>query len=86
MIIFKFAREKLCACGIWSLALRQKLVLWVFDNTMLRKVCGSKGVLMIGDWINSKMMGVIAYTPRQYYQSNKIKNYGMGRACGKNME
>jgi hypothetical protein len=61
------AHEQLCACGTWPLTLRQELGLWVFENRMLRKVFGPKGVLVIGEWIYSKMMGIITCTSRQYY-------------------
>jgi hypothetical protein len=40
----------LYGCGTWSLTLREKHKLWVFENWVLRKIFGIKRDEVRGEW------------------------------------
>jgi hypothetical protein len=40
----------LFGCEIWSLTLREEHILWVFENRMLRGICGPEGKEVVGGW------------------------------------
>jgi len=66
---------------IWSLTLREKRTLRVFENRMLRRVFGPKRDEVTGEWRklhNEELNDLVLLT--QYSSGGKIKNE-MGGAC-----
>ena len=72
----------LYGCETWSLTLREKLRLRVFENRMLRRIFGPKrdGEQEIGE--NYIMRCLMICTPHPIFAGDKIEKNGMGGACG----
>jgi hypothetical protein len=68
----------LYGCETWSLTLREKRRLSVFENRVLRRVFGPKRDEVTGEW--RKLHNEELLT--QYCAGGKIETNEMGRACG----
>jgi hypothetical protein len=74
----------LYGCGdTWSLTLREKRRLWVFENTMLRRVFGPNKDVVTGEWrrlYNEELNDL--YSPNTYYSGDQIEKNEKGWARG----
>jgi hypothetical protein len=73
----------LYGCETWSLTLREKRRLRVFENRVLRKVFGPKRDEVTGEWrkLHNEELNDL-YFLTQYCAGGKIETNEMGRACG----
>jgi hypothetical protein len=73
---------KLYGCETWSLTLREKHRLRVFENKVLRKIFGPKRDEMTGGWrkVHNEELHNVYYSPNinRMMQSRRMK---MSRVC-----
>ena len=73
----------LYGCETWSLTLREKRRLRVFENRVLRKVFGLKRDEVTGEWrkLYNEELNDLYFLPN-IVQVVKSRTNEMGRACG----
>jgi len=73
----------LYGCETWSLTLREERMLRLFENSILRRVFGSKRDEVTREWRklhNEELRDL--YSLPQYCAGGKIEKNEMGGACG----
>jgi hypothetical protein len=70
----------LYGCETWSVTLREKHRVSVFENRVLRRIFGPKRDKVTGEWRRLCKEKLQALTPHQILFRNQIKKNEMGRA------
>ena len=68
----------MCGCEAWYLALRDKQRLMVFENRVLKNMCGPNGVEITRGGEKCVMRNFVICTPRHMSLGWSVKGYEMG--------
>jgi hypothetical protein len=71
----------LYGCETWSLTLREKCRLSVFENTVLRRIFGPKREEVTGEWrrLHKEKLHAL-YSSNKYYSGDRLENTERGGA------